>query len=52
MKISSQKQKFDELNYLEIESDLGQQYLNDMEWCQGYAFLNRQAMMNELIKIV
>ena len=30
-----------ELNFLKIESEEGQNYLKDMEWCQRYAFENR-----------
>lgn len=26
------------LNYLRIDSQEGQDYLNDMTWCQAYAF--------------
>jgi len=33
MKKSGFKLKKDDLNYLRIDSDEGQQYLKDMEWC-------------------
>jgi len=40
------------LNYLEIESEEGQQYLRDMEWCQAYAMNNRKFMRDIMIDVV
>ena len=48
----SKKNKAEDLNYMKIESDEGQNYLKDMLWCQSYAFNNRMAMMNRLMDIV
>lgn len=33
------------LNFLKIDTAEGQDYLNDMEWCQRYAMENRQQML-------
>ena len=46
------KAKSDDLNYLPIDSEEGRAYLRDMEWCQSYAYHNRQAMMDRMIRIV
>ena len=40
------------IHYMPIDSQEGQDYLRDMEWCQRYAFHNRQAMQNIMEKIV
>ena len=40
------------LAYLNIESNDGQNYLNDMLWCQKYAFQNREIMLNKVIQII
>jgi len=40
------------LAYLDIHSKAGQDYLNDMLWCQKYAFQNREAMLNNVIEVV
>lgn len=40
------------LNYLPIESQEGQDYLKDMEWCQRYAFHNRRVMKETMLDIV
>eukprot|EP01026_Neomeris_dumetosa_P048294 TRINITY_DN4176_c0_g2_i1.p1 TRINITY_DN4176_c0_g2~~TRINITY_DN4176_c0_g2_i1.p1 ORF type:complete len:457 (-),score=60.61 TRINITY_DN4176_c0_g2_i1:348-1718(-) len=40
------------LNYMEIQSKEGQQYLGDMQWCQKYAFRNRQAMLEIMVDVV
>mmetsp|Transcript_496 Transcript_496/g.1474 ORF Transcript_496/g.1474 Transcript_496/m.1474 type:complete len:344 (+) Transcript_496:155-1186(+) len=40
------------LNYLRIDSQDGQDYLNDMTWCQAYAFQNRAAMLADMIECV
>lgn len=40
------------LNYMPIESQEGQDYLRDMEWCQRYAFHNRKAMKEIMLDIV
>ena len=32
------------IHYMPIESQQGQDYLQDMEWCQQYAYYNRKAM--------
>ncbi|KAK9807265.1 hypothetical protein WJX73_005302 [Symbiochloris irregularis] len=34
------------LNYMPIASDEGKRYLQDMEWCQRYAFHNRRFMLD------
>jgi hypothetical protein len=41
-----------DLATLEIDSPQGQEYLNDMLWCQQYAHLNREVMLNRLIETV
>lgn len=41
-----------ELNYLQIHSPEGRAYLNDMLWCQRYAYQNREFMVNSIIKII
>jgi tRNA-splicing ligase RtcB len=40
------------LNYMPIESHEGAAYLQDMNWCQEYAFQNRQAMLELMLEIV
>lgn len=40
------------LNYLRIDSTPGQQYLQDMAWCQGYAFQNRKFMLDLMVDSV
>lgn len=40
------------LNYLEIDSAEGQDYLKDMQWCQSYARENRNSMMNLMVSSV
>lgn len=40
------------LNYLTIDSTDGQHYLQDMTWCQHYAFHNRQIMQDLVLKVV
>lgn len=40
------------LNYMPIESQEGQDYLNDMAWCQKYAWNNRNAMKEIMLDIV
>lgn len=40
------------IHYMPIDSQEGQDYLRDMEWCQRYAFHNRQAMQKIMEKIV
>ncbi|GMH40104.1 hypothetical protein BSKO_08008 [Bryopsis sp. KO-2023] len=40
------------LNYMEIESREGQEYLKDMEWCQGYAMRNRAFMRDIMVEVV
>jgi len=42
------KSSCDELNYLELESDLGQSYYSDMLWGIRYARENRLVMLNRL----
>lgn len=37
---------------MDIESQEGQDYLRDMEWCQRYAFHNRRMMKETFIRIV
>ncbi|CAF2025283.1 unnamed protein product [Rotaria magnacalcarata] len=41
-----------ELKYLDIDSDEGQDYLKDMRWCLNYAEQNRRIMLDELSVIV
>ena len=41
-----------ELPYLDVTTKDGKDYLNDMTWCQGYAFQNREFMLNCVIDIV
>ena len=41
-----------DLNYLRIDTEEGQAYLSDMQWCQSYAYNNRQAMMERMADIV
>ena len=41
-----------DLNFLHIDSREGQEYLNDMEWCQAYAFANRAAMIRVMKDVV
>lgn len=41
-----------DLNFLEIDSKEGQEYLMDMEWCQQFAMDNRQDMLHSVAKIV
>jgi tRNA-splicing ligase RtcB (3'-phosphate/5'-hydroxy nucleic acid ligase) len=40
------------LHYLEIDSQLGQHYLQDMTWCQQYAYHNRRVMKEIVLEIV
>jgi tRNA-splicing ligase RtcB (3'-phosphate/5'-hydroxy nucleic acid ligase) len=40
------------INYLEIESQEGQDYLRDMEWCQQYAYHNRRVMQEILLNVI
>lgn len=40
------------IHYMPIDSDEGQDYLKDMEWCQHYAFLNRQAMQQSMLRVM
>lgn len=42
----------DGLHYMPIESQEGQDYLKDMEWCQRYAFENRAAMKRTMLDVV
>lgn len=37
------------LNYMPVDSEEGKSYLKDMEWCQSYAFHNRQMMMEIMV---
>ncbi|MCB1143048.1 MAG: RtcB family protein [Leptospiraceae bacterium] len=41
-----------DLNFLEIDSKEGQNYLLDMQWCQEYAMENRQEMLRIIAPIV
>lgn len=41
-----------DLFYLRIDTPEGQDYLNDMRWCQHYAYYNRDFMLNSLIEVV
>uniref|UniRef100_A0A0G4GH76 3'-phosphate/5'-hydroxy nucleic acid ligase n=1 Tax=Chromera velia CCMP2878 TaxID=1169474 RepID=A0A0G4GH76_9ALVE len=40
------------LAWLPIRSREGQDYLRDMRWCQDYAMLNRERMMNSFARVV
>jgi tRNA-splicing ligase RtcB (3'-phosphate/5'-hydroxy nucleic acid ligase) len=40
------------MNYMEIDSQEGQDYLRDMEWCQHYAYHNRRVMKEILLKVM
>jgi tRNA-splicing ligase RtcB (3'-phosphate/5'-hydroxy nucleic acid ligase) len=40
------------INYMPIESQEGQDYLRDMDWCQQYAFHNRRVMKEIMLDIV
>jgi tRNA-splicing ligase RtcB (3'-phosphate/5'-hydroxy nucleic acid ligase) len=40
------------MNYMEIDSQEGQDYLRDMEWCQRYAYHNRKVMKELLLQIM
>lgn len=40
------------INYMLIESQEGQDYLKDMEWCQQYAWQNRRFMKEIMIDVV
>lgn len=41
-----------DLYYLSIDSPEGKDYLNDMLWCQKYAYYNREFMVNNLIEVM
>lgn len=41
-----------DLYYLRIDSPEGRDYLNDMLWCQHYAYHNREFMLNKLIEVM
>eukprot|EP01032_Pedospumella_encystans_P018789 gene18789-21382_t len=41
-----------DLFYLNINSAEGKEYLNDMLWCQKYAYTNREFMLNNLIEVM
>ncbi|CAJ1419020.1 unnamed protein product [Effrenium voratum] len=40
------------LNYLEVDSEEGKDYLQDMQWCQAYARENRQSMLKIMVSTV
>merc|ERR1719382_2416690 len=40
------------LNFLEVLSDNGQNYLKDMQWCQAYARENRASMLRLMVESV
>lgn len=40
------------LNYLDVESKDGRNYLKDMQWCQAYARENRRSMLELMIATV
>eukprot|EP00581_Thalassiosira_minuscula_P004703 CAMPEP_0183747430 /NCGR_PEP_ID=MMETSP0737-20130205/67260_1 /TAXON_ID=385413 /ORGANISM="Thalassiosira miniscula, Strain CCMP1093" /LENGTH=401 /DNA_ID=CAMNT_0025983143 /DNA_START=342 /DNA_END=1547 /DNA_ORIENTATION=+ len=44
--------KLNGIHYMPIESQEGQDYLRDMEWCQRYAFQNRRAMQRIMLEIL
>jgi tRNA-splicing ligase RtcB len=41
-----------DLNFLDINTEEGQNYLQDMEWCQHFAMDNRQDMLHSTAKII
>jgi len=44
--------KLNGIHYMPIETEEGQDYLRDMEWCQRYAFHNRRAMQRIMLDII
>lgn len=40
------------IHYMPIQSELGQDYLRDMEWCQQYAWHNRRVMKEIMLDII
>ena len=40
------------LKYLDLRSEAGKAYFNDMEWAVQYATLNRLAMMARVVEII
>ena len=45
-------QRLHGIHYMPIDSQEGQDYLRDMEWCQRYAFQNRKAMQDILLEVI
>jgi tRNA-splicing ligase RtcB len=41
-----------DLNYLELNTEEGQDYLLDMNWCQKFALANRQSMLERIAALV
>lgn len=41
-----------QLDYLQVQSDTGQRYLNEMNYCVQFAAANRQAMMHRVSEIL
>lgn len=41
-----------DLYYFHIDSPEARDYLNDMLWCQKYAYYNREFMLNNLIEVM
>lgn len=52
MKKRGVKPANNELNYLLIESEEGRNYLQDMQWCQRYAYANRQHMLKIMADVI
>ncbi len=46
------KSRNPDLNFLDIDTEEGQNYLQDMEWCQHFAMDNRQDMLHATAKII
>ena len=42
----------DPLHWLPIDSRDGEGYINDMNWCQQYAYKNREFMLNAMIEVM
>ncbi|MDL5247513.1 RtcB family protein [Leptospira weilii] len=52
MKMKEFKQRNLDLNFLEIDTEEGRNYLRDMEWCQAFALDNRQDMLTQVATII
>jgi len=52
MKSQNLKPANPDLNFLDLRTEEGQNYLLDMQWCQEFAFDNRQTMLHTLAGIL